>query len=108
MKYNSRMLVELSFLTFLINSVVFKYVNDQFSNYLNTSSRNIETRGHSQKFKYPSTNSIKPTYNYFNNILRPLDFYQIFLSPPVKWCTIITYKHAIYGLPHGLRNNLRN
>ena len=29
-------------------------------------------------------------------------FYQIFLSPQVKWCLIITYKHGIYELPHKL------
>ena len=27
-------------------------------------------------------------------------FYQIFLSPQVKRCAIITYKHGIYELPH--------
>ena len=27
-------------------------------------------------------------------------FYQIFLSPQVKRCTIITYKHRIYEFPH--------
>ena len=26
--------------------------------------------------------------------------YQIFLSPQVKRCAIITYKHGIYTLPH--------
>ena len=30
-------------------------------------------------------------------------FYQIFLSPQVKWCAIITYKHGIYELPNDLR-----
>ena len=34
-------------------------------------------------------------------------FCQIFLSPEVKRCTIITYKHSIYELPHELTNNLR-
>ena len=34
-------------------------------------------------------------------------FYQIFLSPQVKQCAIITYKHGIYELPHELPNNLR-
>ena len=34
-------------------------------------------------------------------------FYQTFLSPQVKQCAIITYKHGIYELPHKLRNNLR-
>ena len=35
-------------------------------------------------------------------------FYQIFLSPQVKGCAIITYKHAIYELPHELPNDLGN
>ena len=34
-------------------------------------------------------------------------FYKIFLSPQVKRCAIITYKHGIYELPHELPNNLR-
>ena len=34
-------------------------------------------------------------------------FYQIFLSPQVKRCAIITYKHGIYDLPHELRNDLK-
>ena len=34
-------------------------------------------------------------------------FYQIFLSPQVKRCAIITYKHGIYELPHELPNDLR-
>ena len=29
-------------------------------------------------------------------------FYQFFLSPQVKRCAIITYKHVIYKLPHEL------
>ena len=33
--------------------------------------------------------------------------YQIFLSPQVKRCVIITYKHGIYELPHELPNDLR-
>ena len=36
-----------------------------------------------------------------------LMFYQIFLSPKVKGCTIITYKHGIYELPQELPNDLR-
>ena len=36
-----------------------------------------------------------------------LVFYQILLSPQVKQCAIITYKHGIYDLPHKLPNNLR-
>ena len=31
-----------------------------------------------------------------------LMFYQIFLSPQVKWCAFTTYKHGIYELPHDL------
>ena len=34
-------------------------------------------------------------------------FYQTFLSPQVKRCAIITYKHGIYELPHKLPNDLR-
>ena len=34
-------------------------------------------------------------------------FYQIFLLPQVKRWAIITFKHGIYELPDGLRNNLR-
>ena len=34
-------------------------------------------------------------------------FYQIILSPQVKWCAIITYKHGIYELPQELPNDLR-
>ena len=35
-------------------------------------------------------------------------FYQIFLSPQVKRCAIITYKHGIYELSHNLPNDLKN
>ena len=34
-------------------------------------------------------------------------FYQIFFSPQVKRCAIITYKLGIYELPHELLNDLR-
>ena len=34
-------------------------------------------------------------------------FYQTFLSPQVKQCVIITYKHGIYELPHELPNHLK-
>ena len=34
-------------------------------------------------------------------------FYQINLSPQVKRCTIITYKHGIYDLPEELLNELK-
>ena len=36
-----------------------------------------------------------------------LMFYQIFLSPQVKQCSISTNKHGIYELPHELPNDLR-
>ena len=29
-----------------------------------------------------------------------LMFYQIFFSPQVKWCVIISNKHGIFELPH--------
>ena len=37
-------------------------------------------------------------------------FYQIFLSPQVKQCAIITYKHGIFELRQELQTtyNLRN
>ena len=34
-------------------------------------------------------------------------FYQIFFSPQVKRCAIITSKHSIYELPCELPNDLR-
>ena len=34
-------------------------------------------------------------------------FYRIFLSLQVKRCTIITYKHGIYDLPHEFPNDLK-
>ena len=34
-------------------------------------------------------------------------FYQIFLSPQVKRCAIVSNKHGIYELPHDLQNDLR-
>ena len=36
-----------------------------------------------------------------------LVFYQIFFSPQAKRCSIITYKHGIYELPHELPKDLR-
>ena len=51
--------------------------------------------------------SIQKLYNHFYNILRLLMFCQIFLSPQVKRCAIITHKHGIYQLPHELPNGLR-
>ena len=35
-------------------------------------------------------------------------FNQILLSPYVKRCAIITYKHGIYESPHELPNDLEN
>ena len=32
-------------------------------------------------------------------------FLEIFLSPQVKRCSIITYKHGMYELPHELLND---
>ena len=37
-----------------------------------------------------------------------LMFKQIFLSPKVKRCAIITYNHVIYQLPNELQNDLQN
>ena len=34
-------------------------------------------------------------------------FYEVFLSPQVKRCAIITYKHDIYELLHELPIDLR-
>ena len=34
-------------------------------------------------------------------------FYQLFISPQVKQCAIITYKHGIYEQPHKFHNDLR-
>ena len=34
-------------------------------------------------------------------------FYQILLSPQVKRCVIITYKHGIYELPNDTRLGIR-
>ena len=35
-------------------------------------------------------------------------FYQMFFSPQVKRCAIITYKQGIYELPHEFSNDLEN
>ena len=48
--------------------------------------------------------------NLFHNILIFLNFlmfYQIFLSPQVKRCVIIAYKHGIYEFPLELPNDFR-
>ena len=36
-----------------------------------------------------------------------LMFYQVFLSPEVKKCAVITNKHGIYELPHEFPDDLR-
>ena len=36
-----------------------------------------------------------------------LMFYENFLSPQVKQCVIITYKHCIYESPHVFLNDVR-
>ena len=51
------------------------------------------------------TVKFNPNYNHFQNILRLFDVLPIFLSPEVKRCTIITYKHVIYKFPHDLQND---
>ena len=55
---------------------------------------------------YEDHRHISIIYNHFHNILYFLMFYQIFLSPQVEGCAIITYKHGIYELPHKLPNDL--
>ena len=42
--------------------------------------------------------------NHFHKLWDFLMFYQIFLSPQVKRCAIITRKHGIYLVPHELPN----
>ena len=44
----------------------------------------------------------RPSF-FFIIFLDFLMFYQIFLSPQVKRCAIITYKHGIYELPQEIR-----
>ena len=46
---------------------------------------------------------LSATINQLHNILRLLNVLPIFLSPQVKRCVIITYKHGIYELPNDLR-----
>ena len=48
----------------------------------------------------------KPTIS-FTKFWDFLMFYQIFLSPQVTRCAIITCKHGIYELPHEFSNGLR-
>ena len=45
-------------------------------------------------------------YNHGHNIFRHLMLYRIFLSPQVKRCAILSYKHGIYSLPHELSNDV--
>ena len=47
------------------------------------------------------------SYNQFLNILRRFDDLPNFISPQVKRCVIITYKHEIYKLSHENPNDLR-
>ena len=47
------------------------------------------------------------SYNQFLNILRRFDDLPNFISPQVKRCVIITYKHEIYNLSHESPNDLR-
>ena len=46
------------------------------------------------------------SYDHFNNILRLLIFYQIFLPPQGKRSAIISNKHGIYKLPQELSNDI--
>ena len=55
---------------------------------------------------YRKLKSFQGTHNPFHNILRLFDVKNFFLSPQVKRCAIITYKHGIYELPHELPNDL--
>ena len=41
-------------------------------------------------------------YNHFHKVLRLFYVLPNFLSPQVKRCASITYKHGIYELPHEL------
>ena len=46
-------------------------------------------------------------YNHFYNILRLFDVSANFLSPQMKRCAIIIYKHGMYELLNELPNDLR-
>ena len=46
-------------------------------------------------------------YNHSHNILGLFDVFQIFLSPQMKRCTIISYKYGICELLHDLPKGLR-
>ena len=50
---------------------------------------------------------MKPSYSHFHNILRLFDVLPNLISPQVKRCMIIAYKHGIYKLPHEFPNDLR-
>ena len=52
---------------------------------------------------FPDTSSTI-TFIIFWDVLM---FYQVFPSPPVKRCTIITYKHGIHEFPYELPNDVR-
>ena len=57
--------------------------------------------------EYQSVNKLVGTTISFMIFWNFSIFYQIFLQPQVKWWAIITYKHAIYDLPHEFPNNLK-
>ena len=50
--------------------------------------------------------SFANSQNNFHDIWDFLMFWQIFFSPQVKWSAVVSNKHAIYELPHELRNDL--
>ena len=74
----------------LYNSKDFSFTPNRYINFLETKLINI----------------FKMCYNQFH-ILRLFDVLPNFLSPQVKRCAIITYKHGIYELLHELLNDLR-
>ena len=45
--------------------------------------------------------------NQFHNILDFSMFYQVLVSPQMKWCPVITYKHGLYEVSHELPKDLR-
>ena len=60
-----------------------------------------------RNYGYVKRVSCRFIYHYFHNILRFLDVLQIFFSPQVKRCAIITYKHGIHDFAQELLNDLR-
>ena len=63
--------------------------------------------------KHQSERTLVPNYSISNAKISFIIFWhfsmfhQIFLSPQVKRCAIITYKHCVFELPHELSNDLR-